>query len=66
MYYLRKEEHEEEYKIGNETKKCIVEDRAIYKHKEFNRFYRNSYPVPKHSELKLYKVKTLKFTSRKI
>ncbi|HHY42558.1 MAG TPA: hypothetical protein GX514_06900 [Thermoanaerobacterales bacterium] len=60
MFYLRKEEHEMEYKIGDEVKKCIVEDRAIYKHKNLDRFYRNPYPIPEYSDLELYKAKTLK------
>jgi hypothetical protein len=66
MYYLRKEPYESTISEIRKTdgtiipeKKYTVEDRAVYKHYDFSRFYRKPYPG-KHKGLKLYQVKRLK------
>jgi len=67
MFYLRKEAHEKTVPAITKTdgeiipeRTYIVEDRAIYKHKRFSRFYRKPYPSNRDTSLKLYKVKSLK------
>lgn len=67
MYYLRKESYEQiipEIKKTDGTvipeRKYITEDRALYKHNKFSRFYRSGYTEFKKSRMHLYKVKTLK------
>ena len=44
-YYLRKVEENN--------------DRALYKHSWYNRFFRSSYPTPSDKSFRLYKVKRL-------
>lgn len=65
MYYLRKEPYEqiisEIYKTDGTIipeRKYMTEDRAVYKHARFSRFYRQTYGKTD-TELRLYKVKTL-------
>ncbi|WP_159436151.1 hypothetical protein [Anaerosalibacter sp. Marseille-P3206] len=43
MYYLRLQSYQIKNAIG---KTFETGDRAIYKHKKYNRFYRNFYPIP--------------------
>ena len=59
MFYLRKEEHEKIFTLGDKEETYIAEDRAIYKHQNFSRFYRDSFPVNTHKKLKLYKAKKI-------
>lgn len=66
MFYLRSEAHEStipEMKKTDGTvipeRKYMVEERAIYKHKELSRFYRNPYPISRDNELILYKTDSL-------
>ena len=62
MYYLRKQSTE---KLAVTDGKYTVKDaeyeldRALYKHKKYNRFYRSTYPDYS-TDLKLWKVKSLK------
>jgi len=69
MYYLRKEPHEavipEIIKTDGSVipeRKYMTDDRAIYKHREFSRFYRKSFLgiAGKHQSMALYQCKTLK------
>ena len=66
MYYLRKEPHE---RVIPEIKKTdgtvipertyMVEDRALYKHDYFNRFYRQEYTGEKREQLHLFKTESI-------
>lgn len=69
MYYLRKEPYEgiiPEIKKTDGTvipeRKITFEDRAIYKHPQFSRFYRGAFVGinGKYDGMKVYKCKTLK------
>lgn len=69
MYYLRKEPYEavihEIIKTDGSVipeRKYMTDDRAIYKHHDFSRFYRKSFSgtAVKHQGMKLYRCKTLK------
>lgn len=67
MYYLRKKSHEatlpEVIKTNGTVipeRKYMKEERAIYKHKRFSRFYRKPYPDCGEKDLELYKVKKLR------
>jgi|GEM_PF-2453122 len=69
MYYLRKEPYEsigEEVKKTDGTiiaaKKYITDDRAIYKHQRFSRYYRGYFKGvnEKYQGMKVYRCKKLK------
>jgi hypothetical protein len=69
MYYLRKEPYEKTIAKIEKTdgtvipeRKYMIEDRAIYKHHDFSRFYRGEFKGidGKYQGMKLYKCKTLK------
>jgi hypothetical protein len=69
MYYLRKEPYEETIPEIKKTdgsiipeRKYMTGDRAIYKHREFSRFYRKEFLgiAGKHENMVLYQCKTLK------
>lgn len=69
MYYLRKEPYEQTVQEIRKTdgtvipeRKYITEDRAIFKHPRFSRFYRGTYSGlnGKYQGMKLYTCKTLK------
>lgn len=69
MYYLRKEPYERtipEIKKTDETvipeRKFMTEDRVIYKHHKFSRFYRGTFNGinEKYQGMKVYQCKTLK------
>ena len=69
MYYLRKEPHqvitpEIKKTDGNviSERKHMSEDRAIYKHHDFSRFYRGDFNGinGEYQGMKVYKCKTLK------
>ncbi|MBD8836239.1 hypothetical protein IFU39_00200 [Paenibacillus sp. CFBP 13594] len=69
MYYLRKEPEEraipEIVKTDDTSipeRKFMSDDRAIYKHHDFSRFYRGSFKglTEKHQGMKVYQYKTLK------
>lgn len=66
MYYLRKEPYEKTIPEIQKTdgtvipeRKYMVEDRALYKHNQFSRFYRQSYTGDKGNGCRLYKAKKL-------
>nr|WP_145401697.1 hypothetical protein [Paenibacillus xylanexedens] len=69
MYYLRKEPEEHlipEIKKTDGTmileRKFMSDDRAIYKHHDFSRFYRGTFTglTETHQGMKVYQCKTLK------
>lgn len=69
MYYLRKEAHEKtipEIKKTDGTvipeRTYMVEDRAVYKHPQFSRFYRGEFNGinGRYQGMKVYTCKTLK------
>jgi len=71
MYHLRKEPYESTIDEIKKTdgviipeRKYMTDDRAIYKHNQFNRFYRRSFEGDKvkvfGTTMKLYQVKSLK------
>jgi hypothetical protein len=69
MYYLRKEPYKqiipEIRKTDGEVipeRECMVEDRAIFKHHDFSRFYRGAFTGidGRYQGMKLYTCKTLK------
>ncbi|MDO5540618.1 MAG: hypothetical protein Q4F83_11210 [Eubacteriales bacterium] len=69
MYYLRKEPYEQTIPEIRKTdgtvipeRKYMTEDRAIFKHPKFARFYRGTYSGlnGKYQGMKLYTCKTLK------
>ncbi|MBC5667279.1 hypothetical protein H8S00_04675 [Eubacterium sp. BX4] len=69
MYYLRKEPYEQIIPQIEKTdgtiipeRKYIIEDRAIYKHPQFSRFYRGGFVgiEGKYQGMKVYTCKTLK------
>ena len=69
MYYLRKEPYEgigQEVEMTDGTiiaaKKYMTDDRAIYKHPKFSRYYRGDFKGTdeKYQGMKLYKCKKLK------
>lgn len=69
MYYLRKEPYEETTREIKKTdgtiipeRKYMTEDRAIYKHHDFSRFYRGEFNGinGKYQGMKVYQCKTLK------
>jgi hypothetical protein len=69
MYYLRKESYEQvipEVKKTDGTiipeRKIMTEDRAIFKHHDFSRFYRGTFTslIGKYQGMKVYTCKTLK------
>lgn len=66
MYYLRKEPYERvlpEVKKTDGTvipeRKYTVEDRALYKHNNLNRFYRQEYTGEKRDGMHLYKTSSI-------
>lgn len=69
MYYLKKEAYENIIPGIIKTdgtvipeRKYVIEERAIFKHRDFPRFYRGSFMGinAKYHEVKLYTCKTLK------
>lgn len=69
MYYLRKEPYEQTIPEIKKTdgsvipeRKYMTEDRAIFKHSRFSRFYRGDFTgiKGKYQGMKLYACKTLK------
>lgn len=67
MYYLRKAACEKIIPAIHKTdgtyipeRKYTESERAIYKHHDFSRFYRDYFPIPQNTGLHLYMVKTLK------
>lgn len=66
-YYLRKEPYTHTTPSFTKTNGEVVpervfeiERRALYKHHNLSRFYRDSYPAPQQKGLRLYTVKTMK------
>lgn len=69
MYYLRKQPYEKTIPVIQKTdgsfipeRKYMTDDRAIYKHREFSRFFRGSFSGidGKYQGMKVYRCKTLK------
>ena len=69
MYYLRKEPYEQTIPAIKKTdgtiipeRKYMVEDRAVYKHPRYSRFYRGEFTGVngKYQGMKVYTCKTLK------
>ena len=69
MYYLRKEQYEQTIPPIKKTdgtviteRKYMVEDRAVYKHPRYSRFYRGEFigVNGKYQGMKVYTCKTLK------
>ena len=69
MYYLRKEPYEQTIPPIEKTegtvipeRKYMVEDRAVYKHPRYSRFYRGEFTGidGKYQGMKVYTCKTLK------
>lgn len=65
-YYLRKEPYELRIAPIEKTdgtiipeRKFMIEDRAVYKHRNLSRFYRHPYPEPGDKSLRLYTAKKL-------
>lgn len=66
-YYLRKEPYTHTAPAFTKTNGEVVpervfeiERRALYKHHDFSRFYRDSYPAPRQNRLQLYTTKNMK------
>lgn len=69
MYYLRKEAHDQKIEAIHKTNGEIIpertvriEDRAVFKHNKFSRFYRGTFTGidGRYQGMKVYTCKTLK------